>query len=202
MTETGKTVSIISGTRCSLTDELMDSLTRFRYRVFVKMLGWNLPCSDEQELDQFDRPDTIYLVARQDAEVVGTARLLPTHRPYLLGEIFPQLMHDQPIPNDPAVWELSRFTAVNLGKRSVGQASRQFSSRLAVQLLHSVLELAAEHRIQRLITVSPLGVERLLQRARFSAYRAGPTLIIGGHPLFACWIDVPQTPMIELTREK
>ncbi|MDI9690539.1 acyl-homoserine-lactone synthase, partial [Burkholderia cenocepacia] len=54
--------------------------------------------------------------------------------------------------------------------------------------------LAAERGVQRLITVSPLGIERLLRRAGFLAHRAGPPMIIDGHPIFACWIEVvPQS---------
>lgn len=186
-------MDIIAGTRNTLAEDMMNGLARFRYQVFVETLGWDLPCSDGRELDQFDREDTVYLVARKGDQVVGTARLLPTHRPYLLGEVFPQLMAQQPLPKDSAVWELSRFTAVDLDSTPVGGASRQFSSPIAVELLHSVLQFAAEHGVRRLITVSPLGIERLLRRAGFLAHRAGPPIVIDGHPIFACWIEVPQS---------
>lgn len=185
-------MDIIAGTQTTLAEDMMNGLARFRYKVFVEMLGWDLSCRDGHELDQFDREDTVYLVARKGEQVIGTARLLPTHLPYLLGEVFPQLMGQQPLPRDPAIWELSRFTAVDLGAAPIGGATRQFSSPIAVELLHSVLRLAAERGVQRLITVSPLGIERLLRRAGFLAHRAGPPMIIGGHPIFACWIEVPQ----------
>jgi energy-coupling factor transporter ATP-binding protein EcfA2 len=45
------------------------------------------------------------------------------------------------------------------------------------------------HGAQKLITVSPLGVERLLRKAGFKAYRAGPPMVIDGHAIFANWID-------------
>ena len=179
----GPNMNIIAGTQNTLAQDMIDSMARFRYRVFVEMLGWDLPCRDGLEFDQFDREDTVYLVAREGQRVVGTARLLPTHRPYLLGEVFPQLMGQQALPQDPSVWELSRFTAVDVDSAAVGGAARQFSSPIAVELLHSVLRLAAEHRVQRLITVSPLGIERLLRRAGFLAHRAGPPMIVGGHPV-------------------
>ena len=52
-------------------------------------------------------------------------------------------------------------------------------------------------RAQRLITVSPLGIERLLRREGFRAHRAAPPQIIDGHPIFACWIDVtPRCPPV------
>ncbi|WP_298431186.1 acyl-homoserine-lactone synthase [Ottowia sp.] len=185
-------MEIIAGTQTTLPKDTINDLARFRHRVFVEMLGWDLQSRDGLEFDQFDRDDTVYLVARSSDQIVGTARLLPTHRPYLLGEIFPQLMAREPVPRDPAVWELSRFTAIDLDSMSAGNSMRQFSSPIAVELLHSVLRLAAKHGVQRLITVSPLGIERLLRRAGFLAHRAGPPTIIGGHPIFACWIEVPQ----------
>jgi N-acyl-L-homoserine lactone synthetase len=118
--------------------------------------------------------------------------LLPTQRPYLLEQVFPQLLGAMPAPRDPVVWELSRFTAVDLDTDADGGSARQFSSPVAVDLLRSVLKVAAQHGVQRLITVSPVGVERLLRRAGFQARRAAPPMVIDGHPIFACWIDVPQ----------
>lgn len=183
-------MEILAGTQTTLTTSTMDSLARFRHRIFVEMLGWDLPCRGGIELDQFDREDTLYLVARNGEEVVGTARLLPTNRPYLLGEVFPELMGGQKLPNDPAIWELSRFTAAERYPPRAEGAVRQFSSPVAVDLLRSVLRLAYEHGVQRLITVSPLGVERLLRRAGFMAQRAARPMVIGGHSVFACWIEV------------
>ena len=49
---------------------------------------------------------------------------------------------------------------------------------------------AAERGAQRLITVSPVGIERLIRRLGFQAHRAGPPMIIDGHAIFACWIEV------------
>jgi N-acyl-L-homoserine lactone synthetase len=106
--------------------------------------------------------------------------------------VFPQLMGSLPVPQDPTVWELSRFTAVDPDAAPAEGASRQFSSRVAVDLLRAVLKVAAEHGVQRLITVSPLGVERLLRRAGFLAQRVVSPMVIDGHAIFACWIEVPQ----------
>lgn len=155
------------------------------------MLGWQLEGrGDGMELDQFDRPDTAYVIARDESgEVIGSARLLPTTGPYLLGEVFPQLLHGLPVPSSPAVWELSRFAAVDLAARRTSALS-QFSSPIAVGLLRAAIRVAADRGAERLITVSPLGIERLLRRAGFHAHRAAPPCIIDGHPLFAALIEV------------
>jgi len=169
--------------------------------VFVEMLGWELQTRDGLELDQFDRADTVYVAARNEhGAVVGIARLLPTTRPYLLRDVFPQLLHEQPLPCTSAVWELSRFAAVDFDSTRttpVSQAAAQVSSPVAVGLLREAMRVAAELGAERLITVSPLGVERLLRKAGFRAHRAGPPIVVEGHPVFACWIDLgPQAGVV------
>jgi len=56
--------------------------------------------------------------------------------------------------------------------------------------LRQAIACAAEHGAKRLITVSPIGIERLLRHTGVHAHRAGPPTIVDGHPIFACWIEV------------
>ena len=158
------------------------------------MLGWDLAVQDGMGLDQFDRPDTLYVIARGDeGPLIGAARLLPTVRPYLLRDVFPQLLGDQPAPQSQDVWELSRFAAVDFGaaaaSRGVG-ALRQVSAPVPFGLLRPALTLAAGSGVRRLISVSALGIERMLRRGGFRARRAGPAMLVDGHAVFACCIDV------------
>jgi len=187
-------VNFVSGKKNFLSEEIFVELGQYRHRVFVEMLGWNLICPAGNEVDQFDGPDTIYVIGWDARGNIGAAaRLLPTDRPYLLREIFPQLMAGFPLPNSSRVWELSRFAAVDL-TGGVGRAAGQFSSRQAIGLMNEVLGVAAKHQVERLITVSPAGMERLLDRAGFEAYPAFPPIDVEGESLFACWIDVCGRP--------
>ena len=165
-------------------------LAEYRHQVFVERLGWeDLRSESGLEMDQFDRNDTIYIVAEEDdGHIVGCARLLPTTKPYLLGEVFPQLYNGLSPPCSPDVWELSRFSALDINKRNA--SSSQVSSPIARQLLEESISCAVAQGAKRLITVSPLGIERLLLRSGFNSHRAGPPVIISGHPTFACWIDL------------
>lgn len=182
--------NFVSGIRAELPNDLYADLGIYRHQVFVEMLGWELDTPNGYEWDQFDRPDTFYVVARDDTQrITGCARLLPTTKPYLLGEIFPELLNGLPPPCVPDVWELSRFAAVDVTNAS-GTARGQMSSPIAVALLQSAVQAASNLGATRLITVSPIGVERLLRHAGFKAHRAGPPMVVGGHPLFACWIAV------------
>jgi acyl homoserine lactone synthase len=92
---------------------LRAAVGRYRYRVFVESLKWELPCQPGFEQDEFDRAGATHLVAMDaEAEVVGYSRLLPTTGPYLLETHFPHLLNGLPAPCTPRVWELSRFAAM------------------------------------------------------------------------------------------
>ena len=183
-------MNVTAGKTEALTPSLFSQVGHYRHKVFVETLGWDLKTRNGEELDQFDRPDTVYVVGQdEDGNVNGCARLLPTNRPYLLGEVFPELLKGQNIPCTSDVWELSRFAAVDFNNRS-SSALSQFSSEVAIALLQASIECAIEQGAKRLITVSPIGIERLLRRAGFHCHRAGPPMIIGGHPIFACWIEL------------
>ncbi|MDZ7584524.1 MAG: acyl-homoserine-lactone synthase [Thiobacillus sp.] len=180
---------IFSGTQSELQPGLVTGVAHYRHKVFVQKLGWQLQCENALEYDQFDRDDTVYVVAQNDAEeIIGTARLLPTTRPYLLGEVFPQLLNGLPPPASAEIWELSRFAAVDFNAPTTSSLG-QFSSPIAVDLLRASLKSASAHGAKQLITVSPLGVERLLRSAGVSAHRAGPPMMVDGSPIFACWIS-------------
>jgi N-acyl-L-homoserine lactone synthetase len=181
---------VISGAPRTLPQGLYSKVAHYRHKVFIEQLGWQLKAVGEAEQDQFDRSDTVYVVAQdEDGHISGCARLLPTTRPYLLSEVFPQLLNGLPPPCSPDIWELSRFASVDFNCKAT-QASGQFSSSIAIKLLRESIACAAEHGAKRLITVSPIGIERLLRRAGIHAHRAGPPMVIDGHSIIACWIEV------------
>jgi len=182
-------MNIISGTAGSLMGAYQQ-VASYRHKVFVENLGWDLHSPGGLEQDQFDRPDTVYVAARDDVgEICGCARLLPSTRPYLLSEVFPQLLNGATPPSLPDVWELSRFATINFNSPDLSPL-RQMSSDITLDLLYAVVDCAAKHGAKRLITVTTLGVERLLRNTGLQTHRAGPPMKIDGHLIIASWIEV------------
>jgi len=182
-------MEVFYGTQAELVPEYYAKLLSYRHQVFIERLGWKLDSIDGLERDQFDRPDTAYVVSRDETgSVTGCARLLPTTQPYLLGDVFPKLLNGQVPPAAPDVWELSRFAAMDFNSRAT-TALGQFSSTLAAELLRNSIKYASKLGAKRLITVSPIGVERLLRKLGIHAHRVGPPIVVNGHPIFACWIE-------------
>ncbi len=184
-------MEITAGFTARTDRELVRRVARYRRKVFVDGLSWPLQTLNGLELDQFDDDHTVYVAALDaSGEVAGCARLLPTTRPYLLSEVFPQLMRGQPLPRAPQIWELSRFAAVDIHTQPDTLRQRgPFSSPVAVDLLRASLACAQKQRAHQLITVSPVAVERLLRSAGFRARRAAAPVRVNGHWLFACLID-------------
>lgn len=89
--------------------DLMDKVWRFRHAQFVERLGWKeLHSEDGREIDQFDTPDAIHLIAEQRGRIVGYTRLLRTSGPHLLSEVYPHIMEGQEWPREPTVYEWTR----------------------------------------------------------------------------------------------
>lgn len=81
-----------------------------RKRVFVDLLGWDIPVlAGRYEIDQFDNDDAVYIVVTDaQGQHRGSARLLRTDRPHILGSVFPELCNGD-VPVGPEVREITRF---------------------------------------------------------------------------------------------
>lgn len=188
-------MDIVTGTANTLSAGLMFEMAHYRYRVFIERLGWELPHRGRLELDAFDRRDTLYVIARRDnGALCGVARLLPTSQPYLLADVFPQLLGGHAPPRSPKVWELSRFAAVDPDVPAQ-DAPRFGASDEALALLDAAMRAAAQAGARALVTASPIGIERILRIAGIAASRLAPPVMIGRHRLFACRIELAPSPV-------
>lgn len=168
----------IAGRREELPSGLMNDLGRYRRKVFVGLLGWPLCSSGDVELDEFDGPDAVCVSTQdQDGLVNGVARLLPTTAPYLLEKVFSELWLGSELPHSAQVWELSRFAAVNF--TSAASYTQQPLESHSARLFRHVLRIAKELGAHTLVTVSSIGMERLLRVNGFHSMRAGPPVKLG-----------------------
>ncbi len=87
----------------------MEQVYRLRHQVFVEELGWSdLIKSDGIERDQFDRADAVHQICVRDGKVAGYQRMLPTVKPHLLSDVFPELC-EGPLPRGLDTFELTRY---------------------------------------------------------------------------------------------
>lgn len=75
-------MQIISGATETLPINLYARVASYRHQVFVEQMGWPLHTENGMESDQFDRSDTMYMIAQDDqGRVPDCTYLLPTVPP-------------------------------------------------------------------------------------------------------------------------
>jgi len=89
---------------------LLEESFRQRKALFVDRLKWELAVRGDQEIDEFDRLDSRYVLVIDEDEdrLVGSGRLLNAGGPHLLSEHFSHLC-ETGVPKGAEVWELSRL---------------------------------------------------------------------------------------------
>ncbi len=124
-------------------DDLMRAMFASRKAVFVDLLKWDVPVIDGQyEVDQFDDEHAVYLIlADADGRHLGSARLLRSTRPHILGDLFPQLC-DGPVPVAPGIWEITRFL---LDRDLTARQRREVRDALVVALVEHALNAGIGH---------------------------------------------------------
>lgn len=201
-------MQIVCFANTHMTAVIRDELARYRHRVFVQSLQWDMSNQPEIELDEFDIGEAHHLVAYESGEIVGYARLLPTTRPYLLATHFNNLLDGATPPCCPFVWELSRFTASGgAGRTSAWDKERQ--TVVAKRLLLKAALFSLTRGGSEIIFCTSTAIERLAVRWGVDISRLGrPQATRCGHLLaarIACsrkTLDALKTPNCETRLEE
>jgi acyl homoserine lactone synthase len=166
-----------------------DGYFRLRYRVFHERLHWNVQCHGDKEIDGYDDEHTVYvLTADDDDEVIGGWRLRPTLQPYMLEQVFPQLLCGAPVPRHPRIWESNRFV---VDQRETKTRSYGFGE-AAGELFRATAQYALEQAIDQYIMVLSAGVVRLVRHTGLVVHTYGRPVRIGEVLSVACRIDIDE----------
>jgi acyl homoserine lactone synthase len=150
------------------------AMHELRFEVFRERLQWDLPCEQRCEVDRFDALDPTYMLVKgDDGSVRACWRLLPTSGPYMLKDTFPQLLCGEACPQDPHVWELSRFA---LGRHEA--AAHRFCD-TAIQMMERLMQFALARGITCFVTVTTVAIERLLKGLGVPMRRYGVPVQVG-----------------------
>lgn len=179
----------------------LDGMFRLRHEVFKERLNWDVGSMSGKERDDFDDLEPVYIVCEEGGEVLGSWRLLPTTGPYMLKNVFPELLHGAPAPEQENIWEISRFA---VSKRVAGNDSLGTIRSVTNTLLDELFTFAARRKIERIVAVSDVRFERILKRAGLLTKRYGPALQVGVTKAVAGFADVNELNLkrLELAGQK
>ena len=184
-------VIVESGGTELLEDRILRQMFEARKQVFVDLLKWDVPVLDGRfEVDEFDDCRANYImVADPEGNHLGSARLLPTTRPHILGNLFPELCAG-PVPAGSDVFEITRFC---LGRSQGASARRETRNRL----VSALVSFALEHGIRTYTGVAEMGWLQQILAFGWDCRPLGAPLPLGGRLTGALAISITKdTPAL------
>jgi len=184
-------MQFIQGDGAAAGDAAMRAMFEARKRVFVDLLGWDLPVlAGRYEVDQFDDNHARYLILTDsEGQHLASARLLPTERPHLLGDLFAALC-DTPPPTGPDIWEITRFC---LDRRLRAGERRRWRD----VLVQGIARYALDHGISSYVGVAEPAWRDQILAFGWDAEPMGPIRTLGGMRLGALRIAIRgETPAL------
>ncbi len=151
--------------------EAIRAFKAFRKSLFVDQLGWDLSCTGNLEVDQYDQDHTVYCILYYGKTIVGGWRAVRTDFPYLCQQQFSQLAKLRPYPKRADVWEISRFGYSRM------TADADHCSRVLYSLM---FRFSMSRWCSALVAVADLFHERLLRRIGIRTKRYGQPIQIKG----------------------
>lgn len=149
--------------------ELLRQLYQFRHRIFKERLGWQVSSRCSLERDAYDELDPVYTAFCHQGSIIGAFRLLPTTGPYMLRDIFSELLRGESPPCASDVWELSRFAV----KSTHNARAQLICSDDMFEMLRACHDFSRRKGIRELVLVTSVAIERMLHSARIPLTRLG-----------------------------
>lgn len=167
-----------------LCDRRLASMAEDRKILFVDLMGWDVPViAGRYEIDAFDGDAATYLVAVDEHGAhEGSMRLLPTSRPHILGNLFPQLCCGI-VPRGDAILEITRLC---LPSRLGAERRRIVRDRL----ISAMVDHALETGITALTGVVTDRFRTQVLAMGWQAQALGQAVEIGGSLLGAFRIEI------------
>ncbi|TIU72454.1 MAG: conjugal transfer protein TraI [Mesorhizobium sp.] len=177
--------------------EELEEMHRLRHRVFRDRLNWDVSVSGGYEVDTYDALGPCYLLLRSSSgRVDGCVRLLPTAGPTMLRDSFSILLGGRQAPEDPRIWESSRF-ALDLPSSAPKEAGIALGT---YELFAGMLEFGLSHDLTSIVTVTDLRIERILRRAGWPLERLSDPETIGNTRAIAGYLGVSADNLAAIRR--
>ncbi|MCE6958356.1 acyl-homoserine-lactone synthase [Cereibacter sphaeroides] len=164
----------ISGADRAAYPELFDQMHQLRARAFHERRGWRVTVENGRERDAFDDLDPLYMMVSDGrGRLLASLRLLPTTGPYMMADVFPEVLPDGGVIRHPLIWESSRFCADTEAVRDFGIDG---INQITRELMQGAIRTAYHAGMESIVSVYDIYVERILKRAGLLFERLGPVV--------------------------
>lgn len=156
---------------------------RLRRKLFIERNKWDVPEADGMEYDTYDTPAARYvLVIGDHGDVIAVTRLIPTTRPIMVRDIWPQLLGGWD-PETDDYWEATRFGVDEDLPLEIREKAQN-------TLILGVQRFGLEHNVKSFIGVMPKAFFRRIGSTGVPYEILGPTVKLPQYRIVAAKIDV------------
>lgn len=167
--------------------DALASQFRLRHKVFVQKQQWGVPNWRGMEYDQYDTPAAVYCVWRDDdGQVRGVARLAPTTIPYMIKDLWPDMVTDGGLPASADIWESTRLGIDH-------DLPKDLRRRILSELILAYMEASMLHGVKGLIGIGYSWCwEHSFDKQGWPVRRLGPSRPIDGQDSYVGLLPVSQ----------
>lgn len=174
-------IEIIQTGQFGKTSSLID-MHRLRKVIFKDKMGWDVDISqDELEIDNYDLPESVYIISRDTKKrAVGVWRLLPSTSPSMIRDIWPEFLEDISMPIDNQTWEVSRFgvhTYDDVNKNSIKQVNQ-----ITAEMISALVDVCMKVGIRNIYTLYNPQVGRSVRKIGFIPHSITAERPVDGKP--------------------
>ncbi|MCD8563304.1 MAG: hypothetical protein LRY54_04580 [Alphaproteobacteria bacterium] len=169
---------------------------RLRKRIFVDAQNWDIPTFKDMEYDAYDNPAATYLVhLNTQGEVDGMVRVYPTDRPYMIKDVWPEVVEKIPMPSSEKIYEGSRFVIDS-------DVSKDEKKIIKEQLVCAMMEYGLENGIEYYVGVMPDNFwKSVFIRSGWTIEKLGKTIVADdGSEIYAAKFEVSNFHYYQIRR--
>lgn len=184
---------VVGKTGQGVDHQLLDSMFRVRRTQFADRLGWEVTVDGQgREVDWYDALGPVYVLAQNEetSECMGCMRLLPTTGPYMLRDIFGEMLNCTDVPVSRTTWEISRLAVV---ADQSEQKTWGFGPTPAA-LIRAMLSEACQRGISAMVGVTTTSIARLMRSFGLEVEMLSKPMLIGTAKTIA--FRLPVTPAV------
>lgn len=193
-------IKILQSGQFGSTKYLVD-MHRVRTKIFRDRMGWDVDVDAmEMEIDEYDRPETIYVLSVNDNDqVVGTWRFLTTDQPSMIRDIWPHYLQTLPIPTSAAMCETSRFGVYY--EVSEGGDRQKIVSAATAEMIVGLIDVCIKCGIEEMFTLYNVKIKRLLERIGFVPAQVSAVMDLEGEPTVTARFEMNEALLTAVRRK-
>jgi len=142
------------------TSRCLEDLYSVRKEIFADRLNWKVSVSEQLEFDEYDSPQTTYLIGHWEGIPLAGLRLINTLNPYMVEGPFRSFFNAE-LPKDVLMAESSRFFVDTMRVRHLGLTGLP----LTQMLLFAMHNHATTTGLTSIITVVSKAMSRIVHTA-------------------------------------